>query len=653
MRLVLINDKKNYLLLKKALKKLSLENDEAFLLVYLANRNEHPQYFKTSILDKRKVYVDKIINDLTNRKLSEFFDIARNSKDFELAILIAKKLFNKSRDPIYFEKIFHCYWAMTEYAKAYNFIIQKIKKNEPIGLRLCRTIIKNLYGARDYETGYTIANYVRKKYPNQIRFHYLTCYFLMRQNKFNKSHKLWHKMENPYHSKRSILLQTWASWHLGDLKFFKKNLKNLKKIDKIEYSFLLGRYYLWQNKKKKVEKQIKIIQESSYRQKAIYLKAVLLALDNKNKEALKLFNKIEKYHTKGDKEFYSWRCEVKRKLKDFNGTRLDNETSRQFGYNLGSHINQILSQFDQGLGAKARVIEGNQSKVNHILYLEELAKNLPMLKVKDNNWPQALEKLLEKLAGNRSHIITTIEKNNLKAHLLKPYARVASRRIQLLIRTRGLARSILELKKLIKSYPYSAHPLTHIGEIYLWKGQLKKAEAMFRKALKKNGYVSWANIGLIASLLYQNRSQEALALCKVYERDFPPAPTLYIYIGEYYLMQKDFPMAKQYLQKAVFYRNNRITSYINICLYYLYQNRDKEAMKLFNFVEGKIKPLFFDIYEKLGVEKITIQNIEEVLFAVLKSMRGNRSSVLITYYYQKKFKFCNIEWYNDFPKVKW
>lgn len=226
----------------------------------------------------------------------------------------------------------------------------------------------------------------------------------------------------------------------------------------------------------------------------------------------------------------------------------------------------------------------------------------------------ALERTLERFAGNHTVHPTITDAGNLLAYRLPPDPRYAGANILNVLWTRGpeAARSLFRQM----DDALEGHPLLRIyqGELELWMGEYETAEILFREILSSDRRTLWAWIGLGAALMLQGKLESAQRIwSEGLEITKFAGPTLYVYRGECYRRQGKVELARKDLQTAVRDKPERISAWVNLALLDLQPETLQRA-------HAECTAAFPLLMEHLS------GTVAEQLEGVLTAMRGNRRS---------------------------
>jgi tetratricopeptide (TPR) repeat protein len=231
----------------------------------------------------------------------------------------------------------------------------------------------------------------------------------------------------------------------------------------------------------------------------------------------------------------------------------------------------------------------------------------------------ALEALLERIAGNHTPHLTTIEDGRLVSHRLPPDPGQVGVMVQRVLWTRGpdAVRALYrDLAPCLDDHP---HLRIFQGEFELWMGAYAEAEGIFRQTLEREPNTKWAWIGLGAALMFQGNWDEAQRTWEKGESLTGPGPTLHVYRGECFRRQAERAHALRDLEEAVRQKAHRLSARINLALL----QGDREGLQRAEHDCAAVAPLL--------MEELT-GTAEDKLEKVLEAMRGNRSSSMVSYH---------------------
>lgn len=204
------------------------------------------------------------------------------------------------------------------------------------------------------------------------------------------------------------------------------------------------------------------------------------------------------------------------------------------------------------------------------------------------------------------------------------------------VRTAGPDIAATSLDALVAAHPRSVHALCYRGELDLWRGRYAAALADFRRA-RRIEPARWADIGAVAVLTLTGRLGRARAMARTAERRSTPirAGTLPVYRGVLARRLGDLEAAIVDLSGAVDAKPTRVGARLELCLALRAAGRGGEAAEHAGVLVRDAAPLLVDGATSLGLPWMTAPEHlvgNAALEAALRAMRGNRSSMVTTWF---------------------
>lgn len=230
-----------------------------------------------------------------------------------------------------------------------------------------------------------------------------------------------------------------------------------------------------------------------------------------------------------------------------------------------------------------------------------------------------VEPLLERIGGNHTPYVTTVDDGRLTAHPLPIDPGQLGPSVQRVLWTRGpeAVRAVYrELGPRVDDHPSFR---VYEGEFELWMGEYDRAADIFRAVLERDRHVKWAWIGLGASASLKGNFAEAQAIWAEGVSITSAGPTLYIYRGECHRRQGDTASAREDLAQAIREKPHRVSGWMNRALL----ERDDASLDQAVGECRALAPFLMD--EMVG-------DPAEKLEGFLAAMRGNRSSSIVSYH---------------------
>ncbi len=251
-----------------------------------------------------------------------------------------------------------------------------------------------------------------------------------------------------------------------------------------------------------------------------------------------------------------------------------------------------------------------------------------------------LERLLDRMAGNLGLAPTLSEIGPGGERRFVPVAVPRSTRalsVEALnsLRHAGPASVEAALTALRVRYPRSVHPLCYRGELHLWLGRYDEAWRDF-VAASRIAPARWAHIGLLAVLVLTGRHWRARLAAAYADRrhDFIPAGTLPVYRGVLRRRMGDLVGAIADLGAAVDAKPTRVGARMELVLALRSAGRHGAATEHAAVVVRDAAPVLVDAAAALALpfhREPALLAGDEAFEEALRSMRGNRSSSIVTW----------------------
>lgn len=251
-----------------------------------------------------------------------------------------------------------------------------------------------------------------------------------------------------------------------------------------------------------------------------------------------------------------------------------------------------------------------------------------------------LEALLDRMAGNlgRSTTFAEVEPGGGRRFVhvsVPPTPRDEAVQALNSVRHVGAAAAEAALISLRESHPRAVHPLTYLGELYLWLGRYDDAFRAFDGAGRIER-ARWGSIGVLAVLVFTGHTRFARAAAFHAAQSFPPlrGSTLPVYRGILRRRIGDLEGAIEDLRAAIEVKASRIGARMELCLALRAAGRRAEALEHATAIVRDGAPILVDAAETRGIDWRLEPGVlvgDDVLEAALGAMRGNRSSSLVTW----------------------
>lgn len=250
-----------------------------------------------------------------------------------------------------------------------------------------------------------------------------------------------------------------------------------------------------------------------------------------------------------------------------------------------------------------------------------------------------LERLLGRMAGNLGPSPTLAEVAPGGGRRFVPLVLPPTTRAQAVdaldsLRHVGPAGAERALAELRARNPRSVHPRCYMGELYLWLGRYGEAWREF-VAARSIAPARWADIGMLAVLIFRGHLRLARLAAIYAERHhtFIPGGTLPVYRGVLRRRLGDLGGAIEDLQAALEAKPTRIGARIELALALRAAGRRMEVAPHSAILLQDARPVLVDAAASLGSSDLRDPDLvgDAVLEEALRSMRGNRSSTLVTW----------------------
>ena len=244
--------------------------------------------------------------------------------------------------------------------------------------------------------------------------------------------------------------------------------------------------------------------------------------------------------------------------------------------------------------------------------------------------------LLDRFGGNRTDTLTILRRGGAPrpAHHIE-LPRTAVVHAQHRVWTEPRAAVEARLDALQERHPDNPFGLTYKAEIALWRGEYESAKEQFDAVWRKY-QTRWGYIGRGACRALLEEYDECLAIYAEREpHGFLPEEATYAYRGEIYRRRGQWDKAASDLELAVRMRPNRVGAVLSLALLRVDQGRIDDARDLARTIVSSWPALVWEAYRSLGhAPAFTIPDelLGPLLARCLWSMRGNRSSYLLTFF---------------------
>ncbi len=254
-----------------------------------------------------------------------------------------------------------------------------------------------------------------------------------------------------------------------------------------------------------------------------------------------------------------------------------------------------------------------------------------------------LERLLDRMAGNLGGSPTVTETTpgggrRFVPLLLPPTTRVQAVEALMSLRHLGPSGAERALAEVQERNPRSVHARCYMGELYLWLGRYPEAMREFILA-RCLAPARWADIGMLAVFIFRGHLRLARLAASYAESHHPfiPGGTLPVYRGVLRRRLGDLDGAITDLHASLEAKPGRIGARMELVLALRAAGRRTEVMPHAEILLRDATPVLLDAARALGYSGAPDSNREillrdEVFEEALRSMRGNRSSSLVSWF---------------------
>jgi tetratricopeptide (TPR) repeat protein len=221
---------------------------------------------------------------------------------------------------------------------------------------------------------------------------------------------------------------------------------------------------------------------------------------------------------------------------------------------------------------------------------------------------------------------------------LPPTTRVQAVEALMSLRHLGPSGAERALAEVQERNPRSVHARCYMGELYLWLGRYPEAMREFVLA-RCIAPARWADIGMLAVLIFRGHLRLARFAASYAERHHPfiPGGTLPVYRGVLRRRLGDLDGAITDFDASLEAKPSRIGARMELVLALRAAGRRAEVVPHAEILLRDATPVLLDAARALGYAGAPDSNREilvqdEVFEEALRSMRGNRSSSLVSWF---------------------
>jgi tetratricopeptide (TPR) repeat protein len=247
---------------------------------------------------------------------------------------------------------------------------------------------------------------------------------------------------------------------------------------------------------------------------------------------------------------------------------------------------------------------------------------------------EQIEHALRRLGGNLGVRLTSLADGPDRLRWLdeieSPRAR-AEHLQERLIHT-DLEGVLADFRRFAEELPEVPTAVTYAAELHLWNGDYDRASAMFEDVWARTR-TRWGYVGGGAAAFLLGRHERALELWAEGAREYTymDAEATFAYRGELYLARDELDRARSDLEHAVAAKPYRLGAWVVLGLLHARAGDTAELQRCFARVEA-LAPVLVHLVRPAGLLDTSPAAREAILAAALAALRGNRSTVLYTFY---------------------
>lgn len=243
--------------------------------------------------------------------------------------------------------------------------------------------------------------------------------------------------------------------------------------------------------------------------------------------------------------------------------------------------------------------------------------------------------LWRRIGGNRSQRLTLIGEGGRSLRYVEaPNGRAVATANLLRLPTTAPEEVLRGFDDVIARYPRSPHPFAYRGELRLWLGDIEGALDDFRRA-RATGHCRWAYVGSAAAHLLRGELARASYYQRVGKFRYGElrTATTHVYRGEVLRRRGDLAAARRDLEIAVENKPGRVAAAMNLALVYDGLGMHAERDALLARLQRRAPAIIWEASRAAGLPASTAiapQQLQPIVDAALRLMRGNRSSIVHT-----------------------
>jgi tetratricopeptide (TPR) repeat protein len=401
--------------------------------------------------------------------------------------------------------------------------------------------------------------------------------------------------------------------------------KSLHAIASLE----LARSYLWRLELEQASRLVRELSntESEHAGPAARILGAAAVLAGRHDEALELLDRAIALHPRDD-EALLWRArahigrdELEAADADLVRANMGDRTSWQL---LAALVREQLVTGSVLAGRERYFIQTN---------LRQLLGDSP------GHWASAsiieqIEAALARLGGNLGARLTSSidapDRLRWLDEVESPRAR--AEHLQLRLIHDELDAVLAEFQRFAEECPDVPTAVTYAAELCLWNGDYARASSMF-EAVWATTRTRWGYVGGGAAAVMLGRHERALELWAEGAREYTYmiAEATYAYRGELYLARGELDRARSDLEHAVTAKPFRLGAWVVLGLLHARVGDAAGLRRCFAQVEA-LAPVLVHLVRPPGLGDTSPAEQEAILSAALVALRGNRSTVLYSFY---------------------
>lgn len=252
-------------------------------------------------------------------------------------------------------------------------------------------------------------------------------------------------------------------------------------------------------------------------------------------------------------------------------------------------------------------------------------------------WHAAVGDVLAAMGGNRSTVPTYVDEGTLRLVPFGRDPRWESRRALQTLFVASEASVEAELRSLVEAFPTSSLPLAHLGELFVWTGDLVRARAELDRSIALVTGTRWSYIGLSCVDILEGDPERALATLAhgVRVMNNTEGPAVSAHRGEALRLLGRFSEARRDLEHATRAHPRRLAAWLNLGLLDADEGAPQGAERGVLALRQRAPGLLSDAARSLGEfvprGALPPEAAVRIVREALRLMQGNRSASCISY----------------------